>query len=385
MNVAPFVHDDIVVLSDARWDDPKRVRHKMPAAWAEAGNQVLWVEEPIVTRPVGRREKLDALRRAPLRTVAPRLHVGTPPQILARAPEPTDLATRGRRLVVASSIYRWLARLRMRPGWVVIWQEAALAPLARLVPHRRSLYYASDRYRYNQANRESDQLLEACCRSVDVVFATSDKIRDQLAPFRTECHTIPHAVDARWFRANAGRFPEALRPIPPPRIVFTGVATLKVDFELLGQVARLAPDLQLVIAGPVLSDATEAAARAAAPNLHLLGERDVDELPGFMAAADILMLPYSSDLTRTFSGLPLKMYEYLIAAKPIISTPFTQLELPEPGLVDVEADAEGWVRAIRRRLARPLSDEERKTREAIAEANTYQHRIEMQRRALKRL
>jgi hypothetical protein len=36
--------DDILVLTEQHWDAPKRIAHKMPIAWAEAGNRVLWIE-----------------------------------------------------------------------------------------------------------------------------------------------------------------------------------------------------------------------------------------------------------------------------------------------------------------------------------------------------
>lgn len=369
-----LLDDDIVVLADARWDDPKRVRHKMPQAWAKAGNRVLWVEEPIAMRPTARTDKLNALVRAPLRRVAPRLWVGTPPAVMSRGG--SGLVDRVRWATVASAVLRWLVELRMKPNLLVIWQEAALYPLLSLLPHRTSVYYASDRYRFNQTDTLRGEILAACCQAVDLAWATSEKICASLRPHQPASHVIPHAVDVDWYRAHSAR--SALEGVPSPRVVFTGVATAKFDFGLLDRVARLMPEVQFVVAGPVLTEDS----LSVLSNVHWLGEQPIDDLPSIMAAADVLMLPYVRDLVRTFSGLPLKLYEYLVAEKPIVSTPFTDLELPELGLVDIEGDAEGWARVIRKHLEQPLTPGERWARARLAEQNTYAHRIEQQRAIL---
>ena len=50
-------NDDILVINDGFWDDPKRVRHKMAAAWAREGNRVLWIQKPPLIRDLLRQKE----------------------------------------------------------------------------------------------------------------------------------------------------------------------------------------------------------------------------------------------------------------------------------------------------------------------------------------
>jgi glycosyltransferase involved in cell wall biosynthesis len=53
-------------------------------------------------------------------------------------------------------------------------------------------------------------------------------------------------------------------------------------------------------------------------NLHYLGERTYDEIPGYLRGFDVCLIPY-----RTASGIyanPVKFREYQAAGKPIVAT-----------------------------------------------------------------
>jgi len=55
------------------------------------------------------------------------------------------------------------------------------------------------------------------------------------------------------------------------------------------------------------------------PNIHLLGNRSYDELPAYVQAFDVGIIPYVlNDWTRSVD--PLKLLEYLAAGIPVVTT-----------------------------------------------------------------
>ena len=60
-------------------------------------------------------------------------------------------------------------------------------------------------------------------------------------------------------------------------------------------------------------------------NVHFLGGKPVDALPGYLKALDVALIPYKlNELTRNI--FPLKLYEYLAAGLPIVAAALPELE-----------------------------------------------------------
>src|SRR4029079_9041592 len=84
-----------------------------------------------------------------------------------------------------------------------------------------------------------------------------------------------------------------------------------------------------------------------APNLHYLGPKSYDDLPKYLSAWDVAILPFArNDATRFIS--PTKTPEYLAAGRPVVSTPIRDVVRPygEKGLVHIASTAEEFVSAI---------------------------------------
>ncbi|NJK89680.1 MAG: glycosyltransferase family 1 protein [Myxococcales bacterium] len=372
----PLVSDDILVLADDLWARPKRARHKVPAAWAQAGNHVLWVETPFASE---RRDR----RSQDVRAVDMNLFVTTPPAALIPDSSLRRPWRRGRtvigRLQVRLHIDRALEALNLRPRYTIIWQNPALAPSPMPWPGR-TVYYASDLYVDPSGRSREERTLADLGRRVQLMFATSNKIADTLRPHHPRVVVVPHAVDLDWWRSADRREPADLARIPRPRLLFVGVGTVKFDLELWRLVAERQPCWHLVTVGPFDRKLleTEAYRRLVdRPNVHLLGERPFASLPGYLAHADVLSCPYLVDPVRTASGLPNKFYEYAAAGKPILSTPFTDFEETIPQLH--VRTPESW----------PSFLDEVRNLEPVApvdlEAHSYLRRVSLQQQALQLL
>jgi UDP-galactopyranose mutase len=153
---------------------------------------------------------------------------------------------------------------------------------------------------------------------------------------------FPSAVDAAHFSPREAAEPEDLRPIPRPRFGFYGVVDERFDTAYVDEAARLRPEWQFVIVGPVVKiDPASLPKRA---NIHYIGQRSYDDLPAYLHHWDVAILPFArNDATRFIS--PTKTLEYLAAGKPVISTPIADVVDPygESGLVGIAASPEDFV------------------------------------------
>ncbi len=173
---------------------------------------------------------------------------------------------------------------------------------------------------------------------------------------------IDHGCDYDAF-AQAGQDPasepEDVKPIARPRVGFIGgIDKHTFDPELFVEVAERLPDARFVMVG----GCSLPEGWADLPNVHFLGRRQYEEVPGYMAACDVLIMPWNrTDWIQACN--PVKLKEYLAIGRPIVSTPFPELER-FAGLVEVADTAEGFAAAISRVLASEHNEAPGRTRVA---------------------
>ncbi|WP_222829257.1 glycosyltransferase [Terriglobus saanensis] len=181
----------------------------------------------------------------------------------------------------------------------------------------------------------------------DIVFVGGQSLFESKKKQHTNAHLFASSIDAQHFaKARVVQSdPEDQRGIPHPRIGFYGVLDERLDRELLAEAARLRPEWQFILIGPVVKIREEDLPRAA--NLHYLGQKSYPELPGYLAGWDAAMLPFARNASTRFIS-PTKTPEYLAAGKPTISTPIHDVVQPYGalGLVHIGSTAEEFCAAI---------------------------------------
>ena len=184
----------------------------------------------------------------------------------------------------------------------------------------------------------------------DVVFTGGPSLYRAKRDRHANCHCFSSSVDAEYFgRAASGAVADhdAQAAIPRPRLGFYGVIDERFDRELLDGVARLRPDYQFVMVGPIAKIAPEELPNR--PNIHFLGRQSYADLPAFLAGWDVALLPFAkNDSTRFIS--PTKTIEYMAAGKPIVSTTIADVAEPYGAMVQLADDAEAFALACDRAL-----------------------------------
>ncbi|MEW6756071.1 MAG: glycosyltransferase, partial [Candidatus Latescibacterota bacterium] len=192
----------------------------------------------------------------------------------------------------------------------------------RRLPYRALVYEAIDALASNPKGVSRDYAASEAqiLRAADLVIASSQTLHAEKAPHTPRTHWIPSGVADVFFRPAAPA-PEVME-IPGPRLGFCGTLDHRLDQPLLRDLAQRRPEWSFVLIGPRRSALDEV---LAAPNVHWLDARPHGELPGYLAALDVLFLPYVlDDFTRHV--YPAKIHECLALGKPVVATALPSLE-----------------------------------------------------------
>jgi len=144
----------------------------------------------------------------------------------------------------------------------------------------------------------------------------------------TQSLFVDHGVDYDSFEQagraadETGQEPEDLQGIARPRVGFIGgIDSHTFDPDLFVEVVRALPEFQFVMIGACsLPDGW-----CPYKNVHLLGQRPYEQVASYMAACDVLIMPWNqSDWIKACN--PVKMKEYLAVGRPVVSTYFPEVE-----------------------------------------------------------
>jgi UDP-galactopyranose mutase len=197
---------------------------------------------------------------------------------------------------------------------------------------------------FSGAPPETIGLEQALLARADLVFTGGVSLFEAKRHLHPNVHAFPSSVDVAHFaRARALRSdPEDQAPIRRPRLGFYGVIDERLDIELIGAVAIMRPEWQLVMVGPVVK--IDPAVLPRRSNIHWLGPKLYEELPLYLAGWDVALLPFARNESTRFIS-PTKTPEYLAAGRPVVSTPITDVvrSYGEAGLTRIAETPEDFV------------------------------------------
>jgi glycosyltransferase involved in cell wall biosynthesis len=85
------------------------------------------------------------------------------------------------------------------------------------------------------------------------------------------------------------------------------------------------------------------------PNVRLLGHKAYSELPAYLNCFNVAVIPFkNNELTRGVN--PVKLYEYLAAGKPVVSSDLPEVRSFQP-LVSIAGEPDQFVKKIEEELA----------------------------------
>jgi uncharacterized SAM-binding protein YcdF (DUF218 family)/glycosyltransferase involved in cell wall biosynthesis len=374
---------DILCVSSIDWDFIWQGHQEIMSRLAAEGHRVLFVENTGVRPP--RVSDLPRVRQRVynwwrgtkgFRTERPNLVVFSP--IVLPLPY-SRLARYLNRMILRRSLQRWMhATGFSRP---IVWTFLP-TPLARDVirdvqPSLTIYYCIDDLASSSPEARRITPSEEALFRDADLVFVTSEKLRQRAAAFSPRVHLFPFGVSLATFekvRDEATSLPDDLARLPRPIVGYVGGLHQWVDQELVCHVARRLPHVTFAFVGPAQVDVSRL---AALPNVVLLGKREHAEVPKYVRGFDAAIVPYTLS-EYTSNVYPTKLNEYLAMGVPVVATDLAEIRRfhsDHGDVIRVGRDATDFADAVEKalcdhgpaRVARRIE---------VARSNSWERRLE---------
>src|SRR5262245_29012432 len=373
---------DVLCISSIDWDFIWQGHQEIMSTLAARGHRVLFVENTGVRKP--RLQDLPRLRQrlrnwargtAGFREERPNLFVYSP--IVVPLPYSRIARWINRHLLV-HSIRRWMRAVDFaRPvAWTFLPTPLAHALLDHLDPALTIYYCIDDLASSSLEARRIASSEEQMFRRADVVFVTSEKLRERAARSARSVHFFPFGVKFQAFEEARGgprQAPEDMTSLAHPIVGYVGGLHQWVDQDLIATVAKRMPDVSFAFVGPPQCDLSRLQACA---NVALLGAKPHSTLPSYIREFDVGVVPYrQSDYTDNV--YPTKLNEYLAMGIPVVATDLPEIRrfnTRHDGIVGVARGPEEFAAALAStiRNGHP-GDADRRV--AVARANSWETRI----------
>jgi teichuronic acid biosynthesis glycosyltransferase TuaH len=194
---------------------------------------------------------------------------------------------------------------------------------------------------YRQAARRGYEEVRA---KADLVFCGSQHTQEMLVGGKPQAFWVPNGIDLATFKPARCDAPADLEGLPRPRIGYSGVVDSRVDVPLLEHCARILTEMSFVFVGSVRRDRRSLHSLRHLPNVHFLGWKRYEQMPGYINAFDVCLIPHKVN-PYTDGMNPLKLYEYLACGKPVVSTPVSGTK-PFSDVIIVASSPQDFAAAI---------------------------------------
>ncbi len=161
--------------------------------------------------------------------------------------------------------------------------------------------------------------------NADITLSVSTHLTKLTSTPTKAAHLLANAANTKLFeQAFNKKFerPPELQGIDKPVICYMGNISLRLNYNLLKQVAQQHADKVLLMLGPNTSNYCAESGLDKLPNVIITGSKRLEELPAYLQYVDCALIPFKyMDLTKGI--YPLKMNEYLAAGIPVVCTNFS--------------------------------------------------------------
>lgn len=272
--------------------------------------------------------------------------------VLSPLSVPGKLARKLLKPIVNQQIKQSLKRMGITKP--LVWVECPTAiDLALEIDAAGLIYQRTDRY--EEFPGADPELIKDCDirlkQAADVTLYSSNLLYNEENSQCQRACLIDHGVDFDSFLQAGSKTqnePDDLKSIKRPRIGFVGgIDEHTFDAKLFNQVARKLPQMNFVLVGQCSLPPQWCENK----NVHMLGKKPYEDVPAYMAACDVLIMPWNdNDWIKACN--PVKLKEYLAVGRPIVSSPFDEI-FKYDDYVNVARNADEFVNAITKAINEP--------------------------------
>ncbi len=210
-------------------------------------------------------------------------------------------------------------------------------------------------------------------------IGSADKLIDEIRGIRGDENVamITNGVQYKdWIRHEI-EVPEKIKNIVSkgnPIIGYFGALAKWFDYELLRKLAVERPNLEIVLIGFLYDEKFKESKVEELPNVHYIGVIDYKDLPKYGKFFDVSTIPFLlNDITESTS--PVKLFEYMAMAHPIVTTDMRECRKYKSVLIGKDAD--DFVAKIDEALSIPKDSEYYKWLDEEALENTWTEKAQV--------
>jgi teichuronic acid biosynthesis glycosyltransferase TuaH len=343
--------------------------------------QILFVQPPFDNSYALRARRLNLIRQTPSIVdggYSGRLKLFTPTKWF-----PNSLPI-GRALN-EKLLLRQLKRMLHELGWTAthIWiNQHEAAHLLKEGLAANTVYDITDDWTKFSGNQSQLDLIASqdatLCKYCNHVIVCSQQLFDDKAKLvdLDRLHLIPNGVHVEHYEAVADTslsVHKIAEHWTKPVFGYTGtIHGDRVDVNLIVSVTQTYPAATIAMVGPNLLDQAEQQLLDRFSNIVFAGSQPYADLPDIMRAFDVCMVPHLvTPFTESLN--PIKLWEYLAAGKPIVSTNLAGFR-DYPNLVSVADSYADFVSLLA--MAKSESSDLPAQRQLVARQHTWGQRIE---------
>lgn len=311
---------DMIVFCHLRWKFVYQRPQHIISRMAET-MKILFIEEPC------RNHEND--KTGNLIIINERLHV--------LQPNVTDIES------IASIIPLYVKNKNISVGW---FYSPSFCPLVGALQFDTIVYDCMDELSLFKGAPE--QLIDQekyLIATTDIIFTGGKSLYESKNQFHDNVHCFPSSVDELHFSKalNNISIPADIGDLKGPTVGYYGVIDERIDLELLKQTAQKLPTVSFVMIGPLAK--IEESDLPYASNIHYLGMKCYNDLPYYLKAFDIAMMPFALNNSTKYIS-PTKTLEYMAAKKPIISTKIMDVVRDYGNCINLIETADEFAEAI---------------------------------------
>ncbi|MEO5328900.1 MAG: YdcF family protein [Magnetococcus sp. THC-1_WYH] len=375
---------NFVIVSSIDWTCNWQIHQHLATSLVDAGHRVLFIENTGVRAPQATASDLDRILQrirnwfkstGGFSDVRDSLTLFSP--LLLPFPYSWP-AIQLNRYLISITIRKWSLINQFHNPVVITFLPTPLAQgVINTLDGAAVIYYcANDMAGGSTGAKRLEPFEDTFFSKADAVFCISHTLQDRAARFNPKVFLIPGGVDVAKFEAarNSLQTPSELTDIPSPRVGYVGTVGGVFDQEMVCLAAQALPNVSFVLVGPESVDTTALRAQS---NIHLLGPKPHNQIPWFIDAFDVTVIPYIRN-AFTDSVYSCKLNEYLAVGKPVVTTNLREVRLyaeQYPGVIDVVPGTPEFIAAIQATLEGEQDPDAPNHRVVAARQNSWEQRF----------
>jgi glycosyltransferase involved in cell wall biosynthesis len=375
---------DILCFSSSDWDGVWGSRQQVMLRFAERGYRVLYIEQLAGLEHWLRYPDLRSRRKqhqtTSIRAIAANLWAATPPWIApGRYFAPFINQLNGK------IIEQWLKPIlfQMQFNKILLWvYKPEHSTLIGKFHEKTCIYHCIDEWTAGTLGRKRKVITDLenlLLQRADLVFANSPPTYLNKRRLNPHTYRLPSGVDEKMFRESLDpSTPEhsALHSIPLPRIGYVGSINERLDYSIIEASVEHYSHYSFVFIGdtyPWSLNAPQLLRLKAYNNVYFMGKFPFSEIPSLLKGIQVCLLPYKDDESAYYRS-PLKLYEYLAAGKPVVSTDNPEIREASQ-LIYISTSKDDFIKLIQAGLEQD-DPELKHQRVAFAKENTWDRRVD---------